>query len=74
MTETSPISAYAEGEHQKTSILRILDVFLISPIIINIGIKTENMAPFTRVALVGMGVGTMLYNGANLIGDILHEK
>ena len=68
MTETL-ISSYKEREHQKTSILRILDVFLFAPMIIAVGAKTENMNPFTRVALVGMGVGTMVYNGMNLIED-----
>ncbi len=74
MTETSLISSYSGGEHQKTSILRILDVFLFAPMIITVGVKTENMNSLTRAALIGMGLGTMFYNAANLIEDIKNEK
>ena len=70
MTETSLISSYSKGVHQKTSILRILDVFLFAPMIIAVGLKTENMNAITRVALVGMGAGTLFYNGINLIEDL----
>ena len=64
------ISKYKDGEYQKTAFVRILDVFLYAPVIIGVGIKAKNLNPFARVVLVGMGAGTLIYNGINLVKDI----
>ena len=74
MAETSLISSYEKGVHQKASGLRVLDVFLFAPMIIAVGVKTKKLNGFTRLVLIGMGVGTMLYNGKNLIEDIRNVK
>lgn len=70
MTEL-PFVTYKDGEYQKTLIFRVYNVFLLSPFLIGVGIKGKNLNPFARLALVGMGIGTMVYNGKNMIEDML---
>ena len=65
------ISEYKDGEYQKTAFVRILDVFLYAPVIIAVGAKAKNLNPFARLVIIGMGAGTMLYNGINLVKDIV---
>ena len=62
---------YKKGEYQKTLIFRVYNVFLLSPFLISVGIKGKNLNPVARLALIGMGIGTMVYNGKNLIEDML---
>ncbi len=70
MTEL-PFVTRKKGEYQKTMIFRVYNVFLLSPFLINVGIKGKNLNGFARLTLIGMGIGTMLYNGKNLMEDIL---
>lgn len=66
-----PFVEYKQGEYQKTLIFRVYNVFLLSPFLIGVGIKGEKLNPLARMALIGMGIGTMIYNGKNMIEDIL---
>ncbi len=70
MTEL-PFVTKKDGEYQKTMIFRVYNIFLLSPFLINVGIKGKNLNGFARLALVGMGIGTMVFNGKNLIEDII---
>jgi hypothetical protein len=44
----------------------LLDVFLIGPFLIYVGMNKQLSLP-TRVALVTLGVSTILYNGNNYL-------
>ena len=66
-----PFVTKKDGEYQKTMLFRVYNVFLLSPFLIQVGIKGKNLTGFARLALVGMGIGTMVFNGKNLIEDIL---
>lgn len=50
----------------KTDFIRILDVILIGPLMIY-GAKTSRMPEGLKMILYASGVGTILYNGYNLI-------
>ena len=66
-----PLVTCKGGECQKTMLFRVYNVFLLSPFLIQVGIKGKNLNGFARLALIGMGIGTMVFNGKNLIEDIL---
>ncbi len=70
MTEL-PFVTKKDGEYQKTLLFRVYNVFLLSPFLIGVGVKGKNLNGFARLALVGMGIGTMVFNGKNMIEDIL---
>jgi len=53
---------------QATQLIRLADVFIIAPIIIGAS-DNENLSPGNRNALAIIGVGTLLYNGFNLLSD-----
>ena len=46
--------------------VRLLDVFFIGPFLIYVGMNKQLSLP-TRVALVTLGVSTILYNGNNYL-------
>ena len=66
-----PFVTRKKGEYQKTTLFRVYNVFLLSPFLIGVGVKGKNLNGFSRLALIGMGIGTMAFNGKNLIEDIL---
>lgn len=47
-------------------LIRLLDVFLIAPILIYVGTR-KGIATWQRVALIIIGILTLLYNGVNYI-------
>lgn len=45
--------------------VRLLDVVYVGPVMIYGGIMGKNLPAFVRWSLVGVGICTILYNGAN---------
>jgi hypothetical protein len=46
--------------------IRLIDVFIIGPLLIYVGMKKELSLP-VRVALLGFGAATIIYNGNNYL-------
>lgn len=53
-------------EYQKSQNIRILDVFLIGPVMIY-GAYKSNMHPALRITLAIFGICTIYYNGKNYL-------
>lgn len=51
----------------KTQTIRILDVFLIGPLMVYIADKSENVNPVLKNLLSFFGFSTILYNAYNYI-------
>lgn len=49
-----------------TQNIRLVDVFLIAPLLIYAGTK-KDLATWLRIALIGIGIATLLYNGINYL-------
>jgi 2-keto-3-deoxy-6-phosphogluconate aldolase len=47
--------------------IRLLDVFVIGPIMIYGGIKKSNLPKLIRFGMATIGVGTIYYNGKNYL-------
>jgi len=55
-------------EFQKSQTVRLIDVFVISPIIIYAGVKYFKVMPkFLSLSLITIGVATAVYNGRNFM-------
>lgn len=59
-------------QHSKGQDIRLLDVFVVGPLMIYGGLKTE-LPPAVRIALALLGFGTVVYNGMNYL-EILKSK
>ncbi len=59
---TDPTFTIRDGKAQW---IRILDVFVIGPLMISGGMSLTARSPFWGVMLGAMGVGTVLFNGRN---------
>jgi len=46
--------------------IRLIDVFIIGPFLIYVGMKKELSLP-VRLALIGFGAATIIYNGNNYL-------
>ena len=53
-------------EYQKSQNVRLLDVFVIAPILIYAGTQ-KNLPQWLQYSLVGIGVATAYYNGKNYL-------
>ena len=51
--------------------VRLLDVIYVGPVMIYAGIKGKNLNAFVKWSLIGVGICTILYNGANFF---INEK
>jgi hypothetical protein len=51
--------------------VRLLDVIYVGPVMIYAGIKAKDLNAFVRWSLIGVGICTVLYNGANFF---INEK
>ena len=55
-------------QHEKTQLIRLLDVFGIGPLMIYAGYKAdEQLSKTVRAALIVTGVATIGYNGRNFL-------
>lgn len=54
---------------KNVQIVRLADVFLIGPFLIYAGTK-KHLAKSIRLGLIGIGVGTILYNGYNYMKNL----
>ena len=55
-------------QHEKTQLIRLLDVFGIGPLMIYAGYKAdEQLSKTIRAALIVTGVATIGYNGRNYV-------
>ena len=53
-------------EIQKSQAIRLVDVFLFAPYLFLLAYKGK-VSPLDRKILVGLGLATLLYNGANYL-------
>lgn len=51
--------------------VRLLDVIYVGPVMIYAGIKGKNLNAFVKWSLIGVGICTIVYNGANFF---INEK
>lgn len=51
----------------KTQTIRLLDVFLLGPLMIAVAQRAQNISEWQRAALALSGVATIVYNGVNWI-------
>jgi hypothetical protein len=51
--------------------VRLLDVIYVGPVMIYAGLKAKNINQFVKWSLIGVGICTVLYNGANFF---INEK
>lgn len=51
--------------------VRLLDVIYVGPVMIYAGLKAKNINQFVKWSLIGVGICTILYNGANFF---INEK
>jgi len=51
--------------------VRLLDVIYVGPIMIYAGLKAKNINQFVKWSLIGVGICTIVYNGANFF---INEK
>lgn len=51
--------------------VRLLDVIYVGPVMIYAGVKAKNLNAFVKWSLIGVGICTILYNGANFF---INEK
>jgi hypothetical protein len=55
-------------EFQKSQAVRLVDVFVIAPIIVYAGVKYFKVMPkFLSLSLITIGVATAVYNGRNFL-------
>lgn len=47
--------------------VRLMDVFLIAPFLIFVGVNYKTLPPAIRATLVSLGAVTLLYNGFNYL-------
>jgi hypothetical protein len=53
-------------EIQKSQAIRLVDVFLIAPYLFLLATK-DKVSPLDKKILFGLGLATLLYNGANYL-------
>lgn len=56
----------------KSQLVRLLDVFVFGPLMI--AAATEQEKPYFKAALMAVGIGTIIYNGANYLTTARKEK
>lgn len=54
------------GEIQKSQFVRLIDVFVIAPYLIHLS-KNKNLDKTNKNILIGLGLATLVYNGANYL-------
>jgi hypothetical protein len=47
--------------------VRLVDVFLLGPLMVWFGVAAKDMPPWARAALVASGVSTSVFNGINYV-------
>lgn len=47
--------------------IRLIDVFILAPIMIRAGMKVKNRSQFEKSFLVTAGIATLIFNGLNYI-------
>ncbi len=54
------------GEIQKSQFVRLIDVFVIAPYLIHLS-QNKNLDKTNKNILIGLGLATLIYNGANYL-------
>ena len=55
-------------EYQKSQDIRLLDVFVIGPVILYAGVQyKDKLLQWLSVSLIAIGVSTIVYNGRNYL-------
>ena len=67
-TKKEPIN-----EYQKSQLIRLVDVFIIAPVLIYAG-ANNNIPLWLRYSLITIGVSTAFYNGKNYYTNKTNEK
>jgi hypothetical protein len=52
-------------EYQKSQMVRLVDVFVIAPVLIYAGSRKSSLSPALKYTLIGIGIATAVYNGNN---------
>lgn len=60
---TAPIVSF--GRPPKTQTVRLLDVFVIGPVMLWAGAQRGKLSDPMKFALIAIGIGTIVFNGAN---------
>ncbi len=60
-------------EFQKSQAIRLIDIFMIAPILVLAGTKKE-LSPALRIGLLAIGVATFIYNGRNFLKNYQDDK
>ena len=61
---TTGIMRVSIPEYQKSQMVRLVDVFVIAPVLIYAGTR-KSLKPALRYSLLGIGIATAAYNGMN---------
>jgi hypothetical protein len=76
MMEDAEIKKESVDEYQKSQTIRLIDVFVIAPVLIYAGVKhRKDMHPMLSNALILFGAATAYYNAKNyLVNKELNKK
>lgn len=47
--------------------IRLLDVFVVGPVMMYAGLQNKKLDPWMRYSLIAIGVSTVFYNGRNYL-------
>jgi hypothetical protein len=76
MIKDAEIKKEKVDEYQKSQTIRLIDVFVIAPVLVYAGVKhRKDMSPMLSNALILFGVATAYYNAKNyLINHHINKK
>lgn len=57
----------------KAQWVRLADVFVIGPVMVYFGARAYHEPLWLRALMVGLGAGTIIYNGRNYVAVARHE-
>lgn len=70
--ERIALARQATQAGEKSQLMRLLDVFVFGPLMIAAGATQEKR--YFRMALTVVGIGTIIYNGANYLQTAKKER
>ncbi len=61
------------SEYQKSQNIRLIDVFVIAPVLFYIGVK-QDMPKWMKISLITIGLATFYYNGKNYLVNAKNDQ
>ena len=49
--------------------IRLVDVFILAPVMVSVGMKADNISRFEKNFLIISGIATALFNGVNYLSN-----